>query len=138
MVDRLRFGAFIAPFHGREENPSLGLHRNLELVGLLDRLGFDEVWVGEHHSAAYETIGCPEMFIATAAERSRSIRLGTGVVSLPYHSPLMLAERMNYLDHVTRGRVMFGVGPGALPSDALMMGIPIASAASRPVRKRAR
>jgi limonene 1,2-monooxygenase len=125
MLDRLRFGAFIAPFHARGDNPSLGLHRNLELVGLLDRLGYDEVWVGEHHSAAYETIGSPEMFIATAAERSRSIRLGTGVVSLPYHSPLMLAERINYLDHVTRGRVMFGVGPGALPSDALMMGIPI-------------
>jgi limonene 1,2-monooxygenase len=125
MVDRLRFGAFIAPFHDRGDNPSLALHRSLALVELLDRLGYEEVWIGEHHSAAYETIGSPEMFIATAAERSRSIRLGTGVVSLPYHSPLMLAERINYLDHVTRGRVMFGVGPGALPSDALMMGIPI-------------
>ena len=125
MSERLRFGAFIAPFHARNDNPSLALHRNLALTELLDRLGYDEVWVGEHHSAAYETIGSPEMFIATAAERTRSIRLGTGVVSLPYHSPLMLAERINYLDHVTRGRVMFGVGPGALPSDAWMMGIPI-------------
>jgi limonene 1,2-monooxygenase len=120
---RLRFGMFLPPYHARHDNPSLALHRDLALVEHIDRLGFDEVWVGEHHSAALENIGAPEMFIATAAERTKHIRLGTGVVSLGYHQPLMLAERINYLDHVTRGRVMFGVGPGALPSDAAMMGI---------------
>lgn len=120
---RLRFGMFLPPYHARKENPSLALHRDLWLVEHIDRLGYDEVWVGEHHSAAFETIGAPEMFIATAAERTRHIRLGTGVVSLGYHSPLMVAERINYLDHITRGRVMFGVGPGALPSDGAMMGI---------------
>jgi limonene 1,2-monooxygenase len=125
MTDKLRFGAFVGPFHARTDNATLALERDLELVVLLDRLGFDECWIGEHHSGGNEIMGCPEMFIATAAERTRSIRLGTGVVSLPYHSPLALAERINYLDHVTRGRTMFGVGPGALTSDALMMGIPI-------------
>ena len=65
------------------------------------------------------------MFIAAAAERTKHIRLGTGVSSLPYHHPFMLADRINQLDHMTRGRVMFGVGPGALSSDAYMMGIPI-------------
>jgi limonene 1,2-monooxygenase len=125
MADRLRFGMFLPPYHARNENPTLALHRDLWLVEHIDRLGYDEVWVGEHHSAAFETIGAPEMFIATAAERTRNIRLGTGVVSLPYHQPLMVAERINYLDHITRGRVMFGVGPGALPSDASMMGIPV-------------
>lgn len=122
---RLRFGVFLPPYHAVEDNPHLALHRDLWLAEHLDRLGYDELWVGEHHSAAFETIGVPEMFIATAAERTRHIRLGTGVVSLPYHPPLMLAERINYLDHVTRGRVMFGVGPGALPSDAMMQGIPV-------------
>ncbi len=131
MAQRLRFGGFIAPYHAPHDNPSLALHRDLDLVTLMDRLGFDEAWIGEHHSAAFEMIGSPEMFIATAAERTRSIRLGTGVVSLPYHNPLMLAERINYLDHITRGRVMVGVGPGALASDALMMGIPIAEQRSR-------
>jgi limonene 1,2-monooxygenase len=91
----------------------------------LDRLGFEEVWIGEHHSAGYEIIGSPELFIAAAAERTRDIKLGTGVVSLPYHHPLMVADRINQLDHMTRGRVMFGVGPGALPSDAFMMGIDV-------------
>ena len=89
----------------------------------LDRLGFDEAWIGEHHSAGFEIISSPELFIAAAAERTNLIRLGTGVVSLPYHNPLMAANRIIQLDHMTRGRVMFGVGPGLLPSDAIMLGI---------------
>jgi limonene 1,2-monooxygenase len=119
----IRHGIFLAPFHPLEENPTLCLERDLELVQLLDRLGFAEAWVGEHHSAGFETIDSPEIFIAAAAERTRHIRLGTGVVSLPYHHPLNVANRIVQLDHMTRGRVMFGVGPGLLASDALMMGI---------------
>ena len=122
----LRFGIFLAPFHPVGQNPTLALERDLELIEHLDALGFDEAWIGEHHSAGYEIIASPEVFIATAAARTKHIRLGTGVSSLPYHHPLMLADRMVLLDHLTRGRVMFGVGPGALPSDAFMMGIEVA------------
>lgn len=120
---RLRFGTFIAPFHPADHNPTLALQQDLDLITHLDRLGFDEAWVGEHHSAGSEVIGSPEIFIATAAERTRQIKLGTGVVSLPYHNPLMVAERIVLLDHLTRGRVMLGVGPGALPTDAAMLGL---------------
>ncbi|MBN9507791.1 MAG: LLM class flavin-dependent oxidoreductase [Alphaproteobacteria bacterium] len=126
MNSRMRFGAFIAPFHTTRENPTLAIERDFQLVQWLEAQGYDEAWIGEHHSAGFEIIASPELFIATAAERTRHIRLGTGVASLPYHHPLMLADRINQLDHVTRGRVMFGVGPGALPSDAVMMGIEIA------------
>ena len=118
-----RFGVFLAPFPPTGQNPTLALERDLELMVHLDRLGYDEAWIGEHHSAGYEIIASPEVFIATAAERTKHLRLGTGVSSLPYHHPLMLADRMVLLDHLTRGRVMLGVGPGALPSDAFMMGI---------------
>lgn len=128
---KMRFGAFIAPFHPLDENPTLAIERDLELVAWMDRLGYEEAWIGEHHSAGYELIASPEVFIAFAAERTRHIRLGTGVSSLPYHHPLMLADRINQLDHMTRGRVMFGVGPGALPSDAFMMGIPVAAQRDR-------
>jgi len=120
---RLRFGAFIAPFHPVDENPTLAIERDLELVQWLDGLGYEEAWIGEHHSAGYEAIASPEVFIAAAAERTKHIRLGTGVSSLPYHHPFMLADRINQLDHMTHGRTMFGVGPGALVSDAFMMGI---------------
>jgi limonene 1,2-monooxygenase len=119
----MKFGIFLAPFHALGENPTLAIHRDLELVEWLDQLGYDEAWVGEHHSAGWELIASPEVFIATAAERTKHIRLGTGVSSLPYHHPLMLADRIVLLDHLTRGRVMFGVGPGALASDAAMLGI---------------
>ncbi len=121
--DRMHFGIFLAPFHPVGENPTYALRRDLELVEWLDRLSYDEAWIGEHHSAGYEIIAAPELFIAAAAERTRHIRLGTGVASLPYHNPLMLADRMVLLDHLTMGRAMFGVGPGALPSDAFMLGI---------------
>jgi len=124
-VNRLDFGIFIAPFHPVHENPTLSLQRDFELVEYLDQLGYDEAWIGEHHSAGYEIIASPEVFIAAAAERTRRIKFGTGVSSVPYHHPLMLADRIMQLDHQTRGRVMFGVGPGALPSDAFMMGIDV-------------
>ncbi|MEL6189621.1 MAG: LLM class flavin-dependent oxidoreductase, partial [Myxococcota bacterium] len=86
-------------------------------------LGYDEAWIGEHHSAGSEIIASPEIFIMAAAERTKRIKLGTGVVSVPYHNPLWIAERMVLLDHLTRGRVMLGVGPGALPTDASMLGM---------------
>ncbi|MFN4087806.1 MAG: LLM class flavin-dependent oxidoreductase [Alphaproteobacteria bacterium] len=119
----LRHGVFLAPFHAMDENPTACLERDLELMAWLDRLGFHEAWIGEHHSAGWEIISSPELFIAIAAERTRHLRFGTGVVSLPYHNPLMVANRIIQLDHHTRGRVMFGAGPGLLASDALMLGI---------------
>ena len=110
----LRHGIFLPPFHPNEENPTACLERDLELIVHLDKLGFQEAWIGEHHSAGYEIISSPEIFIAFAAERTRHIRLGTGVISLPYHHPMMVADRIVQLDHMTRGRVMFGAGPGLL------------------------
>ena len=127
----MRFGAFLAPFHDPRENPTLALERDLDLIVAMDRLGFDEVWVGEHHSTGWEYIASPEIFLAVAAERTRHIRLGTGAVSLTYHHPLMVADRIVLLDHLTRGRINFGVGPGGHLSDAAMLGIPAAEIRDR-------
>ena len=123
MTIPLRHGVFLAPFHSVRLNPTVAFQRDLQFCVLLDQLGFDEAWIGEHHSAGLETIDSPEVFIAAAAERTKHIKFGTGVVSLPYHHPLNVANRIIQLDHMTRGRVMFGAGPGLLASDALMMGI---------------
>ncbi len=119
----MRFGIFMAPFHPAGENPTVLLESDLGLIELLDRLGYDEAWVGEHHSAGSEIIASPEIFIANCAPRTRHIRLGTGVVSAAYHHPLWVAERAVLLDHLTRGRFMLGLGPGALPTDAAMIGL---------------
>ncbi|MBV8457283.1 MAG: LLM class flavin-dependent oxidoreductase [Acetobacteraceae bacterium] len=119
----MTFGIFLAPFHRLGENPTLAINRDLELLEWLDWLGYDEAWIGEHHSAGWELIASPELIIAAAAERTRHIRLGSGVTSLPYHHPFLVAQRFVQLDHMTRGRAMLGCGPGALTSDAYMMGI---------------
>ncbi len=120
---QLRFGVFLGPHHPLNENPTLALERDLQLIELLDHLDFDEAWVGEHHSGGFEIISAPEIFIAAAAERTKYIRLGTGVKSLPFYHPFLVADELVQLDHMTRGRVMFGAGPGALPTDAYQMGI---------------
>ena len=116
-----RFGVFLAPFHSDDESPALQLRRDLELMSHLDKLGYHEAWIGEHHSGAYEIIASPEVFIAAAVERTTNLRFGTGVSSLSYHHPLMLADRMCQLDLQSLGRVMLGVGPGQLPTDAFML-----------------
>lgn len=122
-MSRLQFGAFLAPHHPIGEHPVLQLRRDLDLVEHLDKLGYNEFWCGEHHSTGWEVIASPEMFLAAAGERSHNIKLGTGVVSLPYHHPFNVAQRMVQLDHMTNGRAIFGSGPGALPSDAHTLGI---------------
>ena len=122
-MNRLKFGAFLAPHHPIGEHPMLQFQRDLDLVERLDTLGFDEFWCGEHHSTGWETIASPEMFLAAAGQRSHRIKLGTGVISLPYHHPFNVAQRLVQLDHMTGGRAIFGSGPGALPSDAYTLGI---------------
>ena len=119
----LRSGIFLAPFHDLRENPILTLERDMGMLQHLDVLNYHEAWIGEHHSGGFEIISSPDLFIAAAAERTKSIRLGTGVVSLPYHNPFMLADRMVQLDYQTRGRAMIGVGPGSGVVDAKTLGI---------------
>ena len=89
----MKFGVFMAPFHPLGENPTLALHSDLELMSWLDYLGFDEAWIGEHHSAGWETISSPEIFIATAAERTKNIKFGTGVI--------LISQRPGRLDETT-------------------------------------
>jgi len=123
-VSRLRFGIFMAPFHAPAgQNPTAALARDIATIQQLDELGYDEAWIGEHHSCGTEIISSPEIFIAHVAARTNHIKLGTGVLSLPYHNPLWVADRAILLDHLTRGRFMLGLGPGALPTDAAMIGI---------------
>src|SRR5438552_13608422 len=120
----LRFGLFHGPHHATNLDPTYAYQRDLMLMEHIDRLGFDEAWIGEHHSGGYEIISSPEVFIAAAAARTKYLRLGSGVNSLPYHHPLLLADRFVLLDHLTRGRAMLGCGPGQLTSAAHMLGIP--------------
>jgi limonene 1,2-monooxygenase len=119
----MKFGIFMAPFHRVGEDPTLCFERDMQLIEWLDELGFDEAFIGEHHSSGWEIIPSPEIFMAVAATRTKRIMVGSGVVSIPYHHPFNTANRFALLDHLTRGRVMLGCGPGALAADAHMLGI---------------
>jgi limonene 1,2-monooxygenase len=119
----MKFGIFMAPFHQVGENPTLAFERDMQLIEWVEDLGYEEAFIGEHHSAGWEIISSPEIFMAVAAARTKRIMLGSGVVSVPYHHPFHIANRFALLDQLTRGRVILGCGPGALPSDAYMLGI---------------
>jgi len=129
----VEFGLFFPPQHYPQQNPTRALQRDLETIEFAERMGFTEAWVGEHHSSGWEIVSSPEVFVASAIERTARIRLGTGVVSLPYHHPFHVASRAVLLDHLAQGRFMLGVGPGSLPSDAAMLGIPWSETRSRMV-----
>lgn len=119
----MKFGVFLSPIHSARENPTLALQRDVETIVRLEELGFHEAWVGEHHSTGWEFVASPEMLLSYAAAKTHRIRLGAGVASLPYHHPLTVAERFVMLDHLSGGRAILGVGPGALAYDAEALGI---------------
>jgi limonene 1,2-monooxygenase len=131
VVHPQRFGCFLSPVHPIGESPGVLLEQDLATAELADRLGLDEFWIGEHHSGGWSTIPSPELAVAALAHRTRRIRLGTGVVSAPYHHPFMTAQRASMLTHLTQGRLVLGLGAGSLPSDMDMLGIPRDQTAAR-------
>lgn len=126
-----RFGCFTSPLHRPGTDPALLLKEDLRLAETLDELGFDEFWVGEHHSGGWATLSSPELFIAAAAQRTRRIRFATGVLGLPYHHPFLVAERAVLLNHLTDGRFVLGAGSGAYQADMHMLGIDPATTRDR-------
>lgn len=120
----MKFGFFMMPLHIPTESPVLSFDRDLEMIQWAEDMDYDEFYVGEHHTAAWEPIPCPEMFLAKASAFTKNIKLGSAVVSAPIHHPFLLAERFAFLDHLTRGRVIMGVGPCGLPPDVRMFNLP--------------
>ncbi|MGH7263351.1 MAG: LLM class flavin-dependent oxidoreductase [Candidatus Rokuibacteriota bacterium] len=119
----MRLGYFTMPLHPPGSDPARTLADDLEQLVTLEGLGFEEAWVGEHFTAKWENIPCPDLFIAQALAMTRTMKLGTGVSCLPNHSPLMLAQRIAQLDQQARGRFLWGVGSGGFPGDFEMVGI---------------
>ncbi len=120
----MKFSIFMMPLHYPTENPSLAFDRDIALIHYADELGYDEFFIGEHHSGGWETMPAPEMVLAKASAQAHRIRLGTSVISAPFHHPFHVAERMAFLDHLTRGRAILGVGPCALVTDKKLFGLP--------------
>jgi limonene 1,2-monooxygenase len=120
----VKFSVFMMPLHRPGDSPSLAFARDIGLIEYADELGFDEFLIGEHHSGGWETMPAPEMALAMAAAKAHRIRLGTSVISAPFHHPFQVAERMAFLDHLTRGRAIMGIGPCSLVTDMKLFGTP--------------
>ncbi len=127
----MRFGLFTMPEHPPRENWTLSYDRDIADIVLAEKLGFAEYWVGEHHTGGYENVPVAEYMIAKASAVTSTIRLGTGVVNLPYHEPFLVAERLAFLDHLTHGRLEYGFGGGGLPTDRALFQMPAEEATPR-------
>lgn len=119
----MKFGIFAPPEHRPWTNWTLGFDQDLEEMSYADKLGFNEYWIGEHHNLQWETSPMPEMMIAKGSAVTERINLGTGVVTMPIHDPIKVAERLAFLDHLTHGRLLAGVGTGA-PSEMAFFDVP--------------
>ena len=113
----MRLGLFMMPVHPPERSFTDTLAEDEEKSLLADSLGFDEMWLGEHFSAASEPIPSPLMFMASLLPRARNLKFGTAVICLPNHDPVKVAAEVAQFDHMSRGRFMLGIGPGGLLSD---------------------
>jgi len=119
----MRYGYFMMPMHSPGSDPSVTLQTDLSQIERLDELGFDEAWIGEHFTAEWENIPAPDIFIGAALQRTRAIKLATGVSCLPNHNPFHLAHRIAMLDQLARGRFFWGIGSGGFPGDFEVVGI---------------
>jgi alkanesulfonate monooxygenase SsuD/methylene tetrahydromethanopterin reductase-like flavin-dependent oxidoreductase (luciferase family) len=118
----MRLGLFMMPVHPPARSFTETLAEDAEKSLLADRLGFEELWMGEHFSATSEPIPSPLMFMAGLVPQTKNLRFGTGVINLPNHDPVVVAAEVAQFDHMSRGRFMLGVGPGGLLSDFELFG----------------
>lgn len=117
----MRLGLFMMPLHPPQRPMHETLAEDTEKSLLADRLGFDELWVGEHFSATSEPIASPLMFMAGLIHRTQ-LTFGTGVINLPNHHPAIVAAEVAQFDHLSAGRLMMGIGSGGLASDFELFG----------------
>jgi alkanesulfonate monooxygenase SsuD/methylene tetrahydromethanopterin reductase-like flavin-dependent oxidoreductase (luciferase family) len=118
----MRLGMFMMPVHPPTRSFTDTLAEDEEKSLYADKLGFEELWVGEHFSASTEPIPSPLMFMAALVPRTKNLTFGTAVICLPNHDPVKVAAEVAQFDHMSRGRFMLGIGPGGLLSDFELFG----------------
>ncbi|MXZ36516.1 MAG: LLM class flavin-dependent oxidoreductase, partial [Acidobacteria bacterium] len=116
-VQPLKYGMFLMPIHNPAKPKAQCYDEDLELIGRCEEWGYEEFWVGEHHTSSYENIVMPEIFLAKAFTQTERIRMGPAPICLQYHHPAQVAGRLAFLDHLCKGRLNLCFGPGAVPSD---------------------
>jgi len=118
----MELGLFMMPLHDQRRNLTEVLRQDREAVILADRLGYSEVWVGEHTTCSCEPIADPLQFFATLIHATKQIKFATGVLNVPQHHPARLASQIAQFDHLSEGRYIMGVGVGGLITDIELYG----------------
>lgn len=131
------FGFFTMPSHPPECSLRDGHEWDLQVIRWADEFGLTEGWIGEHHTAPWEPHPSPDLLIAQALRETKNIRLGPGGFLLPYHHPAELANRVAMLDHLSQGRINFGVAASGLPSDWAMYNVDGMSGQNRDMTREA-
>ena len=111
----MEFGYFAMPSHPPERGLKQGHDWDLQVLRWLDEMGYSEAWIGEHHTAPWEPHPSPDLLIAQALLQTKRLRIGPGGFLLPYHHPAELANRVAMLDHLSEGRLNFGIAASGLP-----------------------
>ena len=119
----MKLSYFMMPVHHRDKDYRTSLAEDTEAIALADRLGFEEAWVGEHHTSSVEPITSPLLFMANLIARTKRIKLATGVICAPQYHPALVAGHAAMFDHLAQGRFVMGIGPGGLPSDFELFGV---------------
>jgi alkanesulfonate monooxygenase SsuD/methylene tetrahydromethanopterin reductase-like flavin-dependent oxidoreductase (luciferase family) len=133
----MELGYFSMPSHPPERDLKQGWEYDLQVIRWLDELGYTEAWIGEHHTAPWEPHPAPDLLVSTGFRETKNIRLGPGGFLLPYHHPAELANRIALLDHISDGRLNFGVAASGLPSDWSMFNVDGMSGQNRAMTREA-
>jgi alkanesulfonate monooxygenase SsuD/methylene tetrahydromethanopterin reductase-like flavin-dependent oxidoreductase (luciferase family) len=124
----VRLGMFMMPLHPVGRTTRAYLAEDTEKAILLDTLGYDELWVGEHFTASTEPYPSPLMFMASLLSQTKKIKFAVGTVNAPNHHPARTAAEAAQFDHMSGGRFVLGVGTGSLPTDSEVFGVKADSA----------
>jgi alkanesulfonate monooxygenase SsuD/methylene tetrahydromethanopterin reductase-like flavin-dependent oxidoreductase (luciferase family) len=119
----MRLGYFTMPVHPLHRSWTETLKEDRAAIILADQLGFHDAFVGEHLTDGCETITNSMLFLATLVPETKTIKLATGTSNLSQIHPVIIAAQAAMLDHLSQGRFIFGISPGALTSDAEALGI---------------
>ena len=113
----MHLGMFMMPVHPPGRPMWSTLAEDSEKSILADRLGFEELWMGEHFTATTEPYPSPLLFLGGLVAQTKHLKFGTAVINVPLHHPAIIAAEAAQFDHMSKGRFMLGIGPGGLVSD---------------------
>ena len=127
----MRFGSWVFPISQNSKNDGSVIDDTLTEIDRWEALGFDAIWLSEHHFDGATAYADPVVFAAAVAQRTKNVTIGFAVVEMALHHPVRLAAQVSLLDHLSKGRMMLGTGKGSAFNEYeyIGFGVPMSDAA---------